>query len=207
MFRLACLFDTLICALLPTAASRRPRFAFKLPAGCCHYMLLHVYGRFLSVEMESQCQMSMYFPAAPIMTLSDPSQYASLPRRKHAYHGETVQFLLVLRSRNAAERRDGSGGGLPWRDVMGSLSALASVCVAESRKQGPGEDQQDLHSSHSEDGEEEEPGEWESGTSDTGRERADGGRGFRRCSPLHTHSKSASDGQQCAREPVRVRRQ
>lgn len=46
MFRLACLFDTLICALLPTAASRRPRFAFKLPAGCCHYMLLHVYGRF-----------------------------------------------------------------------------------------------------------------------------------------------------------------
>ncbi|KAM8747199.1 trafficking protein particle complex subunit 14 isoform 2-T2 [Acanthopagrus schlegelii] len=158
-----------------------------------------------SVNMESQCQFFMYFPTAPISSLSDPSQYASLPRRRHVYHGETVQFLLVMRSRNAAERRDGPAGGLPWRDVMGSLWALASVCAAESRRQGPGEeDQPDLHSSHSgEDGEEEERGEWESGSSDTGRELADGGRRFRRCSPLHTHSKSASDGQQCAREPVR----
>ncbi|XP_033507586.2 trafficking protein particle complex subunit 14 isoform X2 [Epinephelus lanceolatus] len=143
--------------------------------------------------MESQCEYVMYFPAAPISSLSDPAQYTTLPRRKHVYLGEVVQFLLVLRSRTAAGRRDDSSGVLPWKDLAGSLLAVASVSVAESRQQRPDEYQPDIQSTCSEDeGGEEEPGERES-------ERT-----FRQCSPHLIHNSSASDGRQHGREPVKI---
>ncbi|XP_070786352.1 trafficking protein particle complex subunit 14 [Enoplosus armatus] len=142
--------------------------------------------------MESQCDYFMYFPAAPISSLSDPAEYTTLPRRNHVYFGETVQFLLVMRSRNAAGRRD-SAAVLPWRDLAGSLSALASVCVAESPQQRPDGDQPDLQSG----GEEE-----ESGNTDNRGARPDSNRTFRECSPLLIHQ-SASDARQYGREPVK----
>ncbi|XP_051231168.1 trafficking protein particle complex subunit 14 isoform X2 [Dicentrarchus labrax] len=155
---------------------------------------------FVVVMMESQCEYLMYFPSAPISTLLDPTEYTTLPRRKHVYLGESVQFLLVLRSRNAAGRDD-SSGVLPLKDLAGFLSAQASVCVAESRQQRPREYQPDLQSSCSEDGEEE-PGEREFGTTDD-RGRPDNNRTFRQCSPLLVHNNSASDGRKCGREPVK----
>lgn len=143
--------------------------------------------------MESQCEYFLYFPAAPISSLSDPAEYTTLPRRNHVYLGEVVQFLLVLRS-----RRDDSSGALPWRDLAGSLSALASVCVAESREQRPEEHQPDIQSTCSDDSGEEEAGERESG----GRSN----RTFTQCSPHLIHNSSAGDGRQFGKEPVKVRR-
>lgn len=156
--------------------------------------------------MESQCDYSMYFPAAPISSLSDAAGYAALPRRKHVYLGETVHFLLVLRFRNAAGR-DESSGVEPWKGRAGSLSALASVCAAESRQQRPSEYQPDLQSSSSrsrsssEDDGEEEPGHTESGSTGPHRHRA-----FTQCNLLLTHNSAERHGPQCEREPVKVRR-
>lgn len=150
--------------------------------------------------MEPQCDYFMYFPAAPISSLSDPAEYKTLPRRKHVYLGETVQVLLVLRSRDAAGTDDSSGGSSPWKDLVGSLSALASVCVAESQQQRVAEYQPDLQSSCSEDSCEEEPGESDTGTADSRGRRADRSRAFTECSPLLIHSNSAR------RETVEVRR-
>ncbi|XP_027128245.1 uncharacterized protein C7orf43 [Larimichthys crocea] len=141
--------------------------------------------------MEPQCDYFMYFPAAPISSLSDPAEYKTLPRRKHVYLGETVQVLLVLRSRDAAGTDDSSGGSSPWKDLVGSLSALASVCVAESQQQRVAEYQPDLQSSCSEDSCEEEPGESDTGTADSRGRRADRSRAFTECSPLLIHSNSA----------------
>lgn len=150
--------------------------------------------------MESQCDFIMYFPAAPI---SDPAMYATLPRRSHLYLGETVQFLLVLRSRSAGGRSDGAGGS-PWRSLVGSLFALASVSVAESRQQRPGQDQADLRSS-SEDSGEEEPVEGERETTGNRERRAERNQTFKKCSLLLTHTVPARDGRQPEREPVKVR--
>ncbi|XP_068569749.1 trafficking protein particle complex subunit 14 isoform X2 [Cebidichthys violaceus] len=147
--------------------------------------------------MESQCEYFMYFPAAPISSLSDPADYATLPRRNHVYLGEVVQFLLVLRSRDTPGRRDDSSGVLPWKELAGSLSALASACVAESREQRPGaEYQPDLQSTStsSEEGEEEEPGE-------SGGETPESSRTFTQCSPHLIHNSSAVGGRQSGREP------
>lgn len=152
--------------------------------------------------MEAQCDYTMYFPSAPISSLSNPADYTTLPRRSHVYLGETVQFLLVLRSRHAAGRHD-SSGGLPWKDRAGSLSARASACVAESRQERTAEIQPD---SGSEDGGEEEPGDGGSGAAD---DREGGGGGaaagqtFRLCSPLLTRSSSPAGGgrQQRGSEP------
>uniref|UniRef100_UPI0037E8C5EC trafficking protein particle complex subunit 14 n=1 Tax=Semicossyphus pulcher TaxID=241346 RepID=UPI0037E8C5EC len=142
--------------------------------------------------MESKCEYFIYFPAAPISSLSDLSEYTSLPRRKQVYLGETVQVLLVLRFRDAVGKDDRSGIS-PWRDLVGSLSALASVCAAECRQQRPAECEPDLQtSSCSEDGEEEEPGDSEDCT-----------RTFTQCSPLLMHSYPARDGRQGGREPVK----
>ncbi|XP_054457319.1 trafficking protein particle complex subunit 14 [Anoplopoma fimbria] len=150
--------------------------------------------------MASQCEYFMYFPAAPISSLSNPADYATLPRRNHVYLGEVVQFLLVLRSRNTAGRRDDSSGVLPWKELAGSLSALASACVAESREQRPGgEHQPDLQSTDSEDGGEEEPGDRESGG-----ERPESSRTFRQCSPHLVHNSSASGRRQSGTEPVKA---
>uniref|UniRef100_A0A672YLD1 Microtubule associated protein 11 n=1 Tax=Sphaeramia orbicularis TaxID=375764 RepID=A0A672YLD1_9TELE len=101
--------------------------------------------------MDSQCECFIYFPAAPISNLSD---YKSVPRRNHVYLGETVQFLLVLRSRNRVGKEGGLG--LRWKDLGGSLSAKASACAAETRQTSPEEDRSDVRSSCSEDGTEEE---------------------------------------------------
>ncbi|XP_023261126.1 uncharacterized protein C7orf43 homolog [Seriola lalandi dorsalis] len=150
--------------------------------------------------MEPLCDYFMYFPAAPISSLSDPADFTTLPRRRHLYLGETVQFLLVLRSRDPVRRDDGSGV-LPWRDLGESLSALASVCVAESRQQSHGECEPDLQSS--EDSGEEGPGDREAGTTDNRETRPESSRVFRRCSPLLNHNTSATGGRQDGREPVK----
>uniref|UniRef100_UPI003AAD4A46 trafficking protein particle complex subunit 14-like n=1 Tax=Centroberyx gerrardi TaxID=166262 RepID=UPI003AAD4A46 len=151
--------------------------------------------------MESQCEYFMYFPAVPISDLSDPVKYKTLPRRSHLYLGETVQFMLVLRSRSGAVKAD-SPGGLAWRELVGSLSAVASVCLAESRQQRPSEYQQDFQSSCSDDGAEEEPveGDFEAADAPTG--IRDSSRTFRHCKPLLIHNSSASDGRQYRRAPV-----
>ncbi|KAM7365921.1 hypothetical protein PAMP_015399 [Pampus punctatissimus] len=152
--------------------------------------------------MESQYEYVMYFPAAPITSLTDPADFSSLPRRKYVYLGETIQFLLVLRSRSTA-RLDDSSCGSPWREQVGSLAAVASVCVAESRQQRPCEDLPDLQSSCSESGGEEEPEKVEKEDTDNRGRRLDSDRTFTQCSPLFIHSSSASDGRQCGREPVK----
>ncbi|KAK1875219.1 Microtubule-associated protein 11 [Dissostichus eleginoides] len=91
--------------------------------------------------MESQCEYFMYFPAVPITDLSDPGRYRLLPRRSHLFLGETVRFLLVLRSRGGGTPPDTADGAAPsfgsesassraWRDLAGSLSAVASAAIA-----------------------------------------------------------------------------
>ncbi|XP_030578933.1 microtubule-associated protein 11-like isoform X1 [Archocentrus centrarchus] len=137
--------------------------------------------------MESQCEFLMYFPAAPMSNLSDAAEYTTLPRRKNVYLGETVQFLLVLRSRG----RDDSSGTLPWKDLADSLCALASVCVAESGLQTPGE-QLDLLSSCSEDSEEVKPGEGEPRTTEKRGRRLGASHIFRPCNPLLSDKCSTS---------------
>ncbi|XP_069033957.1 trafficking protein particle complex subunit 14 [Embiotoca jacksoni] len=136
--------------------------------------------------MESQCEYLMYFPAAPISSLSDAAEFTSLPRRSHVYLGETVQFLLVLRSRT-----DGGSGVPPWKHLDGPLSALASVSVAESRQQRPGEFRSDLQSGCSGDGEDGEDGERQPETTDHRRGTPENERTFRRCAPLLSHRCSA----------------
>uniref|UniRef100_A0A3B4VNJ8 Trafficking protein particle complex subunit 14 n=1 Tax=Seriola dumerili TaxID=41447 RepID=A0A3B4VNJ8_SERDU len=99
--------------------------------------------------MESQCEYFMYFPAVPITDLSDPARYRTLPRRSHLYLGETVRFLLVLRCRDAgatptehAVASDGTAAGFgsesassrAWRELAGSLCAVASVSPGESNR-------------------------------------------------------------------------
>ncbi|XP_026189493.1 trafficking protein particle complex subunit 14 isoform X2 [Mastacembelus armatus] len=133
--------------------------------------------------MESQCEYFLYFPAAPISSLSDLADYTSLPRRNHVYLGETVQFLLVLRSRKTAVRNE----------LAGSLSALASVCVAKSQQQRAAEYQPDLRSSCSEDGEEEELRESRAVNSK---------RAFMLCKPLLTQNRSDSDDRQPVKSAV-----
>lgn len=142
----------------------------------------------------------MYFPAAPITSLSDPAEYTTLPRRKHLYLGETVQFLLVLRFRNAAAE-DGGSGGFPRRDQVNSLYAVATVCAAESWQQRPGEDQ----GSWCADGGEEGAAEWESETGDNRGGRPGSKQTFRQCSLVHIHSSSTRDQLQARGEPVKVR--
>uniref|UniRef100_A0A672FRP0 TRAPP14 N-terminal domain-containing protein n=1 Tax=Salarias fasciatus TaxID=181472 RepID=A0A672FRP0_SALFA len=87
--------------------------------------------------MESQCEYFMYFPAVPITDLSDPARYRTLPRRSHLYLGETVRFLLVLRCRDAGATPTEAGPGKDsraWRELAGSLCAVASVSPGESSR-------------------------------------------------------------------------
>lgn len=141
--------------------------------------------------MESQCECVIYFPAAPITNLSD---YKSVPRRNHVYLGETVQFLLVLRSRN---RRGKEGeGGLPWKELVGCLSAAASACAAETRQQSPAEDREDAQSSSSEDGTEDEQDPEETGTAEGRGGQPDSGGTFRQCSPLFIYCSAANERRQ-----------
>uniref|UniRef100_A0A672Y7E3 Microtubule associated protein 11 n=1 Tax=Sphaeramia orbicularis TaxID=375764 RepID=A0A672Y7E3_9TELE len=99
--------------------------------------------------MESQCEYFMYFPAVPITDLSDPARYRTLPRRSHLYLGETVRFLLVLRCRDAGATPTEQGPGVSdgvagfgtesassraWRELAGSLCAVASVSPGDSSR-------------------------------------------------------------------------
>ncbi|XP_071001307.1 trafficking protein particle complex subunit 14-like, partial [Oncorhynchus clarkii lewisi] len=159
--------------------------------------------------MESQCEYFMYFPAVPITDLSDPSKYRTLPRRSHLYLGETVQFLLVLRSRDERSGSDGTKGNggsdcgtRAWKELVGSLSAVASVCPGESRHRSqihPHEFQR----SYSDDGADEDPDEvdFAAGTAHIGR-RESRNRGFRECKPLLIHNNTGSDGRQYRRAPM-----
>uniref|UniRef100_A0A3B5MM16 TRAPP14 N-terminal domain-containing protein n=1 Tax=Xiphophorus couchianus TaxID=32473 RepID=A0A3B5MM16_9TELE len=134
--------------------------------------------------MESQCEYFMYFPAVPITDLSDPARYRSLPRRSHLYLGETVRFLLVLRCRDAAVTpseapgKAGGRGGLAgaWRELAGSLCAVASVSPGEnSRHRGNHQDYQS------------------SGDEDALGSRVDSRcRSFRDCKPLLIHNSSGT---------------
>ncbi|XP_029944068.1 trafficking protein particle complex subunit 14 isoform X1 [Salarias fasciatus] len=82
--------------------------------------------------MEPPCEYSLCFPAAPVRDLSDAARLASLPRRRRVFLGESVQVLLVLRSRSPG----GPGAPPPpWTGPAGSLSALASVCPAQDPDQ------------------------------------------------------------------------
>lgn len=153
----------------------------------------------------------MYFPAVPI---SDPAKYRTLPRRSHLYLGETVQFLLVLRSRDGATSagstttKTGIGSNShissAWRELVGSLSAVASVCPNESRQQRSTQFQPDFQSSCSDDGGEEEPDEGDFDAADASVRRRERSRTFRNCKPLLIHNSSASEGRQYRRAPVQV---
>ncbi|KAF7650361.1 hypothetical protein LDENG_00127260 [Lucifuga dentata] len=147
----------------------------------------------LAADATASMEYSLYFPAAPLSRLSQPADYRSLPRRSHVYLGETVQFLLVLRCRTGALQED-NPGSLPWRDVVGSLSAVAGVCVAESRQDGPAPDQEDLQSSDSEEAEEFTGEGDRAGTPDTCRT-------FRSCKPLLTHYSPDAERQQRGGDP------
>ncbi|KAJ3585354.1 hypothetical protein NHX12_014075 [Muraenolepis orangiensis] len=104
---------------------------------------------------EFQCEYFMYFPDLSLpstsssssstssTTFSSAARLRSAPRRRHLYLGETVQFLLVLRF------KEEDGGAAPsstttttkaaaaarWREMVGSLSAVASVSLSEGQQQ------------------------------------------------------------------------
>lgn len=93
---------------------------------CCR-----LYGHML--VMEPPRDYFLYFPSVPISSLSNLAEYALLPRRNHVYLGETVQFLLVLRFRKQLDGERSRHGTL--RELTDSLSARASACIAEARRQ------------------------------------------------------------------------
>uniref|UniRef100_A0A671MSM6 Microtubule associated protein 1 n=1 Tax=Sinocyclocheilus anshuiensis TaxID=1608454 RepID=A0A671MSM6_9TELE len=141
--------------------------------------------------MESQCEYFMYFPAVPISDLSDPAKYRTLPRRSHLYLGETVRFLLVLRSQSVASvsGSDGSGSdhhsSRSWRELAGSLCAVASVSPGDNRQRTQPL-YHDYHSSGDECVEDTDDGDAaEVGCAGRGGPRY---RGFRECKPLLIHN-------------------
>ena len=136
--------------------------------------------------IESQCEYFMYFPAVPILDLSDAAKFKSVPQRRHLYLGETVQFLLVLRVRDGGSETPTKAGG--WRELVRSLSAVASVSLGEAQQPSEHESsqfQQDFQSSCSEDGEDEEC-EMEAATPPCRVEERT--KVFRQCKPLLTHN-------------------
>ncbi|TNM93379.1 hypothetical protein fugu_001555 [Takifugu bimaculatus] len=132
--------------------------------------------------MELPCDYFMYFPSAPVSSLSDLEEYASLPRRDHLYLGETVQFLLVLRFRKQPDGADRHG---PLKDLATSLSAQASACIAEGRCQGDPRSRED-------DGAGDPAGHGEPGTWNLAAGAGDSGSPFRECGVALVHS-SAPD--------------
>ncbi|CAI5677405.1 unnamed protein product [Oreochromis niloticus] len=138
--------------------------------------------------MESQYKFFMYFPVAQISSLSDAANYTTLPQRKNVYLGETLQFLLVLRFRGLTDRDDGA---LSWKDLGGSLCALASVCAAESWRQTPAE-QCDRMSSCSEDSEDVESEDVECRTAEQSGRRLGDKQTFTQCNQLVSHKCSPS---------------
>ncbi|XP_053715605.1 trafficking protein particle complex subunit 14 isoform X2 [Synchiropus splendidus] len=142
--------------------------------------------------MASECEYFIYFPAAPTADLSDPTTFKTLPRKKHFYLGEEVQFLLVLRFRKVA---GDVCGGVPCQ--LGSLAAVTSVCATECWQQPrPVESQVESCCSDEEEYDAEQGGENQGGKLDTG--------AFTRCSPVNIHSSPASEGGRLSsEEPVK----
>lgn len=163
--------------------------------------------------MESQCEYFMYFPAVPITDLSDPARYRTLPRRSHLYLGETVRFLLVLRCSDAAgsdtPSNNKSGNvfdfgtetpnGRAWRELAGSLCAVASVSPGESRHRSAAAyiDHDDQISGN----EGADEGEDTDGRPSL-RGDARGGE-FKECKPLLIHN-NGSGGREFRRAPLKV---
>ncbi|XP_041948501.1 trafficking protein particle complex subunit 14-like [Alosa pseudoharengus] len=156
--------------------------------------------------MESQCEYFMYFPAVPISDLSDPGRYRTLPRRSHLYLGETVRFLLVLRCSDAERdtlTRTGSAfefgvespNGRAWRELAGSLCAVASVSPGERHRSHAY-----LDHDHSSGNEGPEEGEENDGRSSVRRDA--GGGGFRECKPLLIHN-NGSGVREIRRAPLK----
>lgn len=158
--------------------------------------------------MESQCEYFMYFPAVPISDLSDPARYRMLPRRSHLYLGETVRFLLVLRSQNVASCTaavDASGSehhsSRSWRELARSLCAVASVCPGDNRQRT----QPLYHDYHSsgdecvEDTDDDDAA--EVGCTGRGGPRC---RGFRECKPLLIHNNTGNGVREFRKAPVQV---
>ncbi|XP_024921342.1 uncharacterized protein C7orf43 homolog isoform X2 [Cynoglossus semilaevis] len=169
------------------------------------------------MEMESQCEYFMYFPAVPITDLSDPARYRTLPRRSHLYLGETVRFLLVLRCRDAAETGgiDGtpasfgteSASGRAWRELAGSLCAVASVSPGEgSRHRGNQHhhhhDYQGSSDEANDDGEEDYIAAAEAAIAALGSRVDSRCRSFRDCKPLLIHNSSGTSSREFRRAPV-----
>ncbi|KAM4726593.1 trafficking protein particle complex subunit 14 isoform 2-T2 [Anableps anableps] len=170
--------------------------------------------------MESQCEYFMYFPAVPITDLSDPARYRSLPRRSHLYLGETVRFLLVLRCRDAAATpsEQGPGGAdvaaagfgtespssRAWRELAGSLCAVASVSPGENSRHR-GNHHQDYQSSGdeaNEDGEDDYMAAAEAAIAALGSRVDSRCRSFRDCKPLLIHNSSGTASREFRRAPV-----
>ncbi|KAM9333501.1 trafficking protein particle complex subunit 14-like [Pholidichthys leucotaenia] len=175
--------------------------------------------------MESQCEYFMYFPAVPITDLSDPARYRSLPRRSHLYLGETVRFLLVLRCKEAAggtEAEPGSAddaNALPpcfgsesassraWRELAGSLCAVASVSPGESGRHRSNhyQHQRDYQSGGEdgdEDGEEDYIAAAEAAIAALGSRVDSRCRSFRDCKQLLIHNSSGTASREFRRAPV-----
>ncbi|XP_016312984.1 uncharacterized protein C7orf43 homolog [Sinocyclocheilus anshuiensis] len=155
--------------------------------------------------MESQCEYFMYFPAVPISDLSDPAKYRTLPRRSHLYLGETVRFLLVLRSQSVASvsGSDGSGSdhhsSRSWRELAGSLCAVASVSPGDNRQRTQPL-YHDYHSSGDECVEDTDDGDAaEVGCAGRGGPRY---RGFRECKPLLIHNNPGNGVREFRKAPV-----
>ncbi|KAK9537039.1 hypothetical protein VZT92_006777 [Zoarces viviparus] len=171
--------------------------------------------------MESQCEYFMYFPAVPITDLSDPARYRTLPRRSHLYLGETVRFLLVLRCRDAgatptetgpAVGVDGTAAGFgtesassrAWRELAGSLCAVASVSPGESSRHR-GHHHHDYQSSGdeaNEDGEDDYIAAAEAAIAALGSRVDSRCRSFRDCKPLLIHNSSGTAAREFRRAPV-----
>ncbi|TNN75957.1 putative protein C7orf43 [Liparis tanakae] len=154
--------------------------------------------------MESQCEYFMYFPAVPITDLSDPARYRTLPRRSHLYLGETVRFLLVLRCRDAgatppepgpAAGAGGFGtesaGGRAWRELAGSLCAVASVSPGDGGRHR-GHHHHGYGGEADEDGEEDYMAAAEAAIAALGSRMDSRCRGFRDCRPLLIHNSSGT---------------
>ncbi|XP_052458168.1 trafficking protein particle complex subunit 14-like [Carassius gibelio] len=163
--------------------------------------------------MESQCEYFMYFPAVPISDLSDPAKYRTLPRRSHLYLGETVRFLLVLRSQSVASvsgstctaAADGSSSehhsSRSWRELAGSLCAVASVSPGDNRQRT----QPLYHDYHSsgdecvEDTDDDDAAEVGCAGNVRGGPRY---RGFRECKPLLIHNNPGNGVREFRKAPV-----
>uniref|UniRef100_A0A1A7XF81 Chromosome 7 open reading frame 43 n=1 Tax=Iconisemion striatum TaxID=60296 RepID=A0A1A7XF81_9TELE len=169
--------------------------------------------------MESQCEYFMYFPAVPITDLSDPARYRSLPRRSHLYLGETVRFLLVLRCREAGATpteqgpggADGAAAGFgtesvssrAWRELAGSLCAVASVSPGENnRHRGNYHQHHDYQSSGDEDGEDDYIAAAEAAIAALGSRVDSRCQSFRDCKPLMIHNSSGTASREFRRAPV-----